>query len=165
MMAAWPIKIWFSPLNKPAIDKKTPERTWKLMDKVVNRCANGRMKLKNTPPFIVDILPDIYQHLRSIFNNYDDNVSFLNDNEYFRLFIENLMAKCEQTMRLFKDAKEEIYDESSTFRRSLNKLSLIFSHMLTELKTMFPSGIYGGDRYKVTNENAAEFWATFFQTR
>lgn len=150
---------------KPAVDKKTIEKAWKLMDKVVNLCANRRMNLKNSPPFILDILPDTYQHLRSIFKKYEDNIAFLNDNEYFRLFVENLMGKCKQTVRLFKDAKEKIYDESSTFRRSLTKLSLIFSHMLAELKAMFPNGIYGGDIYRVTKQDAADFWHSSFQTR
>lgn len=151
--------------SKAAIDKKTIEKAWKLMDRVVNLCAKRGMNLKNSPPFILDILPDTYQHLRAIFKKYEDNIAFLNDNEYFRLFVENLLNKCKQTIRLFKDAKEKIYDETSTFRRSLTKLSLIFSHMLAELKALFPNGIYGGDSYRVTKQDAAEFWTQSFQTR
>ena len=150
---------------KPAIDKRTIEKSWKLMDKVVNLCANRRMNLKNSPPFILDILPDTYQHLRAIFKKYEDNIGFLNDNEYFRLFMENLLDKCKQTIRLFKDAKDKIYDETSSYRRSLTKLSLIFSHMLAELKALFPSGIYGGDTFRVTKADAADFWLNAFQMR
>ena len=135
------------------------------MDKVVTQCANRRMNLKNSPPYILDILPDTYQHLNTIFKKYEDNMAFLNDNEYFKHFMENLMNKCKQTIRLFKDAKEKIYDESSTYRRSLTKLSLIFSHMLAELKAMFPGGIYRGDSYRVTKQEAADFWTHSFQTR
>ena len=176
-MAGQAARSWFEDLTKkltqatapkqtkPAFDKKTIEKAWKLMDKVVNHCANRRMNLKNSPPFILDILPDTYQHLRTIFKKYEDNLAFLNDNEYFRLFMENLMNKCKQTIRLFKDAKDKIYDETSTYRRSLTKLSLIFSHMLAELKAMFPGGIYGGDNYRVTKQDAAEFWLSSFQTR
>lgn len=176
-MAGQAARSWFEDLTKkltqatatkqtkPAFDKKTVEKAWKLMDKVVNQCANRRMNLKNSPPFILDILPDTYQHLRTIFKKYEDNLAFLNDNEYFRLFMENLMNKCKQTIRLFKDAKDKIYDETSTYRRSLTKLSLIFSHMLAELKAMFPGGIYGGDNYRVTKQDAAEFWLSSFQTR
>ena len=176
-MAGQAARSWFEDLTKkltqatatkqtkPAVDKKTIEKAWKLMDKVVNQCANRRMNLKNSPPFILDILPDTYQHLRTIFKKYEDNLAFLNDNEYFRLFMENLMNKCKQTIRLFKDAKDKIYDETSTYRRSLTKLSLIFSHMLAELKAMFPGGIYGGDNYRVTKQDAADFWLSSFQTR
>lgn len=150
---------------KPAIDKKTIEKAWKLMDKVVTLCASRRMNLKNSPPFILDILPDTYHHLRTIFKKYEENIGFLNDNDYFKLFIENLMAKCKQTIRLFKDAKERIYDETSTDRRGLTKQSLIFSHMLAELKAVFPGGSYAGDCYRVTKQDAGEFWTQCFETR
>lgn len=150
---------------QPSIDKKTIEKAWKTMDKVVNHCANRRLNLKNSPPFILDILPDTYQQLRMVFKRYEDNIAFLNENEYFRLFIENLMNKCKQTVRLFKEAKEKIYDETSPARRSLTKLSLIFSHMLAELKAMFPGGVYAGDTFRVTKQSAAEFWTANFQTR
>jgi len=175
MATNWTAKKWFAEKfahsgapkhpSKPTIDKKTIEKAWKLMDKVVNACANRRMNLKNSPPFILDILPDTYQHLRLIFRKYEDNIAFLNDSEYFRIFIENLMNKCKQTIRLFKEAKEKIYDETSTFRRSLTKLSLIFSHMLAELKALFPSGMYGADMYRITKQDASDFWTRSFQTR
>ena len=151
--------------TKPTIDKKTIEKAWKLMDKVVNCCANRKMNLKNSPPFILDILPDTYQHLRIIFKKYEDNIAFLNDNEYFKIFMDNLMNKCKQTLKLFKDAKEKIYDETSTYRRSLTKLSLIFSHMLAELKALFPNGMYNGELYRITKQDAGEFWTRSFQTR
>lgn len=177
-MAAPNKRKWFSDITdrfnmatgpkhgpKPTIDKKTIEKAWKLMDKVVNSCANRRMNLKNSPPFILDILPDTYQHLRIVFKKYEDNIGFLNDNEYFKLFMENLMNKCKQTNRLFKDARDKIYDETSTYRRSLTKLSLVFSHMLAELKALFPNGLYGGDIYRITKQDASEFWTRSFQTR
>ena len=75
------------------------------------------------------------------------------------------MNKCKQTVRLFKDAKEKIFDETSAERRSLTKLSLIFSHMLAELKALFPMGAYGGYTFRVTKQDAADFWAVNFQTR
>lgn len=147
------------------IDKRTVEKAWKLMDKVVNLCANRRMNLKNSPPFILDILPDTYQHLRKIFKNYESSIVFLNESEYFKIFMENLLNKCKQTTQLFREAKDRIYDETSQYRRSLTKLSLIFSHMLAELKALFPEGWYAGDSYRVTKSEAAEFWLRSFGTR
>ena len=147
------------------IDKRTVEKAWKLMDKVVNLCANRRMNLKNSPPFILDILPDTYQHLRKIFKNYESSIVFLNESEYFKIFMENLLNKCKQTTQLFREAKDRIYDETSQYRRSLTKLSLIFSHMLAELKALFPDGWYAGDSYRVTKSEAADFWSRSFGTR
>lgn len=92
------------------IERKTIEKTWKLMDKVffywliysirsycrwiislmvkyrdsegiystmflcvfspqvVKLCQQPRVNLKNSPPFILDLLPDTYQHLRLIYS-------------------------------------------------------------------------------------------------
>ena len=78
---------------RPIVDRKTIEKSWKLMDKVVKLCQHPKMNLKNSPPFILDILPDTYQHLKLINVKYDDRMHVLNENEYFRIFIDNLMTK------------------------------------------------------------------------
>ncbi|KAL1239322.1 E3 ubiquitin-protein ligase CBL [Trichinella pseudospiralis] len=106
------------------------------MDQVVRMCQHPRLNLKNSPPFILDILPDTYQHLRLI---------------------------CAQDFNLIY--REQMYDEYSAGRRSLNKLSLIFSHMLAELKAEFPNGQFIGDRFRVTKKDAAEFWRSCFNNR
>lgn len=156
------IKGAFEAEPKLVIDKKTIEKTWKLMDKVVKLCQHPKMQLKNSPPFILDILPDTYQHLRLIYSKYEDTMSILNENEYFRIFIDNLSNKCKQTIKLFKDGKEKMFEESSIFRRNLTKLSLVFSHMLSELKAIFPNGSFAGDNYRITKSDAADFWKSNF---
>ena len=62
----------------------------------------------------------------------------LTQNEFFKIFIDNLTNKLKDTIKLFKEARDQMYDESSSYRRSLNKYTLVFSHMLTELKALFP---------------------------
>lgn len=151
--------------SKLIVDRKTIEKTWKLMDKVVKQCQQPRMNLKNSPPFILDILPDTYQHLRAICEKYEDKMFELNDNEYFKIFIENLMRKCKQAIKLFKEGKEKIFDENSTYRRNLTKLSLVFSHMLSELKAIFPGGTFAGDQFRITKSDAADFWKAAFEDR
>lgn len=123
------------------------------------------MQLKNSPPYILDILPDTYQHLRLIYSKHEDRLHVLNENEYFRIFIENLIRKCKQCIKLFKDGKEKMFDESSTHRRNLTKLSLVFSHMLFELKAIYPNGVFSGDTFRITKSDAAEFWKQHFNDR
>lgn len=144
------------------IDRKTIEKTWKLMDKVVKHCQNQRLCLKNSPPYILDILPDTYQHLKLIISKYEDRMHILNDCEYFRIYIENLLKQSKLAIKLFKEGKEKMYDENSTYRRSLTKLSLVFSHMLAEVKAIFPQGTYIGDGFRITKYDAAEFWRKNF---
>ncbi|XP_065137269.1 E3 ubiquitin-protein ligase CBL [Paramisgurnus dabryanus] len=145
-----------------AVDKKTVEKCWKFMDKVVRLCQNPKLALKNSPPYILDLLPDTYQHLRTIMSRYEGKMETLGDNEYFRVFMENLTKKTKQTISLFKDGKERMFEENSQPRRNLTKLSLIFSHMLAELKAIFPNGLFQGDNFRITKADAAEFWRRSF---
>jgi E3 ubiquitin-protein ligase CBL len=150
---------------KLIIDKRSLEKTWKLMDKVVKLCQHSKMNLKNSPPFILDILPDTYQHLRLVYSKYEEKILVLNNNEYFRLFIENLQTKCKQAIKLFKEGKDKMFDEASHYRRNLTKLSLVFSHMLSELKALFPNGLFQGDNFRITKSDAADFWKAHFGNR
>uniref|UniRef100_A0A1L8E318 E3 ubiquitin-protein ligase CBL n=1 Tax=Nyssomyia neivai TaxID=330878 RepID=A0A1L8E318_9DIPT len=148
--------------QKMSTDKKTLDKTWKLMDKVVKLCQQSKMNLKNSPPFILDILPDTYQRLRLIYSKYEDQMHVLHTNEHFNVFINNLMRKCKQAIKLFKEGKEKMFDENSHYRRNLTKLSLVFSHMLSELKAIFPSGLFAGDQFRITKADAADFWKSNF---
>ncbi|XP_024119264.1 E3 ubiquitin-protein ligase CBL-B-B [Oryzias melastigma] len=152
------------PPKQAAADRKTVEKTWKLMDKVVRLCQNPRLQLKNSPPYILDILPDAYQHLRLILGKYEENqrLTQLSENEYFKIYIDGLMSKSKRAIRLFKEGKERMYEEQSQDRRNLTKLSLIFSHMLAEIKAIFPGGQFQGDTFRITKADAADFWRTYF---
>lgn len=151
-------------LNSPklVVDRKTIEKSWKLMDKVVKLCQHPRMNLRNSPPFILDILPDTYQHLRLVYNKHDDKLQTLNECDYFRIFIDNLMNKCKNTIKLFKEGKEKMFEEASHYRRNLTKLSLVYSHMLAELKAIYPGGVFAGENFRITKSDAADWWRNSF---
>lgn len=146
-----------------SVDRRTIEKTWHLMDKVVKLCQQPKLNLRNSPPFILDILPDTYQHLRLIYAK--DEASLKDNNEYFRLFIDNLQRKCKQTIKIFKDSGEHMFDPKTSHRRNLTKLSLVFSHMLAELKAEFPNGVFIGEGFRITKSDAAEFWRSYFGMR
>ncbi|KAG7322362.1 hypothetical protein KOW79_013708 [Hemibagrus wyckioides] len=155
------------PPKQAAADRRAVEKTWKLMDKVVRLCQNPRLQLKNSPPYILDILPDTYQHLRMILCKYEENqkLAQLSENDYFKVYIDSLMKKSKRAIRLFKEGKERMYEEQSQDRRNLTKLSLIFSHMLAEIKAIFPEGQFQGDTFRITKADAAEFWRRFFSEK
>ena len=75
------------------------------------------------------------------------------------------MNKSKKTIRLFKDGKEKMFDENSHYRRNLTKLSLVFSHMLAELKAIFPQGTFAGDTFRITKADAAEWWKISFPNK
>ena len=58
-----------------------------------------------------------------------------------------------------------MFDDASPARRNLTKLSLVFSHMLSELKAVFPNGTFAGDAFRITKSDAADFWRTKFDNR
>lgn len=58
-----------------------------------------------------------------------------------------------------------MYDENSHYRRNLTKLSLVFSHMLSELKALFPNHRFAGDKFRITKSDAADFWRSNFGMR
>ena len=59
-----------------------------------------------------------------------------------------------------------MFDDASPARRNLTKLSLVFSHMLSELKAVFPGGTFAsGDTFRITKSDAADFWRTKFDNR
>ena len=72
------------------------------------------------------------------------------------------MNKCKNTIKLFKEGKERMFEESSHYRRNLTKLSLVFSHMLAELKALYPSGVFVGENFRITKADAAEWWTKCF---
>lgn len=146
--------------------KRSLEKTWKLMDKVVKCCQKPRMNLNNSPPFILEILPETYQHLKLIHTKYESSRDIpVNDNEYSLVFLENLQNRCKQTLKLFKDAKEEMFNEESDYRHKLTRNTLVFNHILSELKAIFPSGKFIGEKYLITKkESAGEFWKNSFGT-
>lgn len=51
---------------------------------------------------------------------------------------------------------------SFILRRNLTKLTLLFSHMLWELKAFYPGGCFQGDKYRVALSAAEDFWRESF---
>ena len=82
------------------VDRKTIDKSWKMMDKVVKLCQHPRMNIKNSPPFILDILPDTFQQLKLVVTNYEDRMSQLSSNEYFVCFMDNLINKLKKCIRV-----------------------------------------------------------------
>ncbi|CAF1180686.1 unnamed protein product [Rotaria sordida] len=147
------------------IDRRTMEKIWKQMDRIVKYCQIPKMNLKNSPPYMLDILPDFYQTLREIINHYEDRLHILNDIEYFRIFINNLIVLCTKTIECFKHAGHHMYNEQSNYRKHFIKLSLYYSHNLAELKSLFINGIYEGERFRLTKQEATDFWKKNFNDR
>jgi E3 ubiquitin-protein ligase CBL len=154
-------------LNRSSIriDRRLIEKVWKQMDRIVKYCQMPKMNLHHSPPYMLDILPDLYQILREIITNYEERLHILNEIEYFRIFMDHLIELCTKTMECFKRAGQLMCDEQSNYRKDFIKFSLYFSHNLTELKSLFNNGMYVGEKFRLTKQEAKDFWKNSFNEK
>ena len=101
--------------------KKLTER----MDSIMKTCQKIN-NLNNSPPYILDILPDIHSHMRLIINEHGSRFERLNENDYFQTFVANLTEKCKSLSKILRQAKNQLNSVNSAARRDLTRMSLIF---------------------------------------
>ncbi|KAF4088066.1 hypothetical protein AMELA_G00078630 [Ameiurus melas] len=145
---------------------------YKLLDKVLKRlqklhrlCTDPRLCLKNSPPYLPELVRETVDLMRDIWAPYRASVPAVprgDEGEYLRIYVQHLLDKTDRAILLFKEGKEKMFEEKSNYRRNLTKLSLLFSHMLWELRAIFPGGQFQGDTYNLTKTEAKEFWRKIF---
>ncbi|XP_046704180.1 E3 ubiquitin-protein ligase CBL-C isoform X2 [Silurus meridionalis] len=145
---------------------------YKLLDKAIKRlhklhrlCTEPRLCLKNSPPYLPELVRETVNLTKDIWALYRASGSAMprgDEGEYLRIHVQHLLDKTDRAILLFKEGKEKMFEEKSTYRRNLTKLSLLFSHMLWELRAIFPGGQFYGDTYNLTKTEAREFWRKSF---
>ena len=151
--------------NKIKLEKKHFEKITKLAEKLLKYCQSERMNLINSPPYIIDILPDICQAFNTIYFVYEHKLHVLNEIDYFCVLIKNCLDKFQELLDLFKQAGKRMYEESSMERQRLVKHTLTYSHILAEMKSIFPKDVYEGANFRVAKKDAEEFWKSNFGGR
>ncbi|XP_031708996.1 E3 ubiquitin-protein ligase CBL-C isoform X2 [Anarrhichthys ocellatus] len=149
-------------------DLRLVDKALKRLDKLRQLCTNPRLGLRNSPPYLPELLSETTTLLTKVWEPYrglsvaGGQVLRGDEVKYLRVHVRNLLDKTERALLLFKEGREKMFEETSSYRRNLTKLSLLFSHMLWELRAMFPRGGFQGDAYRVTKTEAAEFWMRSF---
>ncbi|KAM6910438.1 E3 ubiquitin-protein ligase CBL-C [Xenentodon cancila] len=152
-------------------DWRLMEKSLRRLDKLYELCTNPRLGLKNSPPYLPDLVRQTATLLEEVWEPYQGSrsaggqVPRGTEAKYLRVHVRNLLDKTERALLLFKDGREKIFDETSSYRKNLIKLSLLFSHMLWELKALFPGGYFQGDTYKVTQTEPDVFWRCSFGSK
>lgn len=116
------------------LEKKMFDKVNKLAEKLLKHCQSERMQLINSPPYIIDILPDICQLFNTIYFVYENKLAQLNEIDYFCVCMRNCLEKFQELADLFKVAGKRMYEESSVERQKLVKYTLTYSHILAEMK-------------------------------
>ncbi|XP_054478217.1 E3 ubiquitin-protein ligase CBL-C isoform X3 [Anoplopoma fimbria] len=149
-------------------DRQLVDKALKRLVKLHELCTNPRLSLRNSPPYLPELVSETTTLLTLVWEPYrgagaaGSQVPRGDEAKYLKLHVRNLLDKTERALLLFKEGREKIFEETSSYRRNLTKLSLLFSHMLWELMAMFPGGSFHGDTYRVTKTEAEEFWTDSF---
>ena len=80
-------------------------------------------------------------------------------------YLSNLKTcpkKFQRTNALAYFASMIVTTKKKVFYNVDTRLSLVFSHMLSEIKAIFPNGTFAGENFRITKSDAAEFWKTSF---
>eukprot|EP00069_Balaena_mysticetus_P001902 bmy_15576T0 len=133
-------------------------RAVSLLQRLEEQCGDPR--LASSPPSLRDLLPRTAQLLREVAHarragGGGDPEGPGGAEDFLVVYLANLEAKSRQVAALLsprgrKTANDELFREGSRLRRQLAKLTLIFSHMCTELGALFPGGKYCGNTYQLT---------------
>ncbi|KAJ8775509.1 hypothetical protein J1605_016359 [Eschrichtius robustus] len=141
-------------------------RAVRLLQRLEEQCED--LRLASSPPSLRDLLPRTAQLLREVAHarragggGGPEGPGGAED--FLVVYLANLEAKTRQVAALLpprgrKTANDELFREGSRLRRQLAKLTLIFSHMCTELGALFPGGKYCGNTYQLTKVLAHTFW-------
>ncbi|XP_041798323.1 E3 ubiquitin-protein ligase CBL-C isoform X2 [Chelmon rostratus] len=149
-------------------DRRLVDKAVKRLDKLHELCTNPRLGLRNSPPYLPELVSETTALLLQVWEPYRGSrpagvqVPRGDEAKYLRVHVRNLLDKTDRAVLLFKEGREKIFEETSSYRRNLTKLSLLFSHILWELKAMFPGACFQGDTYRVTKTEADEFWRHSF---
>ncbi|XP_062311425.1 E3 ubiquitin-protein ligase CBL-C isoform X2 [Osmerus eperlanus] len=152
-------------------DRRLVDKALKRLDKLNGLCTNPRLALRNSPPYLPELVSETSTLLSQIWEPYRGTVgagatggqeSRGDETEYLGVHVRQLLDKTERAILLFKEGRDKMFVETSNYRRNLTKLSLLFSHMLWELRALFPGGRFQGNTYRLTKTEAGEFWRRAF---
>ncbi|XP_074836723.1 E3 ubiquitin-protein ligase CBL-C isoform X2 [Carettochelys insculpta] len=148
-----------------AVPRRSLDKALQGLEKLQRLVEQPGLGLRNSPPCLLQLLPQTRQHLLLIRGQPVASLNGLWEAGYFPVYINNLQHKTKQTTKLFKGDPEGIFQEGSASRRKLTKLSLIFSHMLGELRALIPDGQDRGNQYQPNQPSAEAFWRGTWGTR
>ena len=149
----------------PAIERETIEKVCKQLQRLIHRCPVPAADVKRPLPYLPDVLSELSEALREILLNYRERLHVLTSIEYLRIFLDHLLKQCTRMMLWMKQAGLTLNDQQSESGQSFTRYSLYFSHNLAELNALFANGTYHGGDFRLTKNEAHDFWQGHFQSR
>lgn len=103
-------------------DHKLVDKALKRLQKLHRLCTDPRLCLKNSPPYLPELVRETVNLIRDIWAPYKGPVSAVprgDEGEYLRVHVQHLLDKTDRAILLFKEGKEKMFDEKSSYRWGL----------------------------------------------
>lgn len=100
-------------------DRKLLEKVLKRLDKLHKLSIDPRLALKNSPPYLPELLSETAIHLTEVWAPYRVSAMAVprwDEGDYMRIHIRHLLEKTDRAVLLFKEGKEKMFEETSNYR-------------------------------------------------
>lgn len=103
-------------------DWKQVEKALRKLDALYELCMSPRLGLRNSPPYLPELVSETATLLMQVWEPYrgprvaGGHVSEGDEATYLRIHIRNLLDKTERAVLLFKEGREKIFEETSSYR-------------------------------------------------
>lgn len=103
-------------------DRRLVDKALRRLHKLHELCTQPRLGLRNSPPYLPDLVFETKTQLALVWEPYrgsrggSGQVPHRDEATYLKVHIRNLLDKTDKALMLFKEGREKIYEESSTYR-------------------------------------------------
>lgn len=98
-------------------DLHLADKALKRLLKLHELVTNPRLCLRNSPPYLPDIVSETAELLVQIWEPHrSPRVARGDEVKYLRVYVRNLLDKVEKAITLFKEGREKIFEETSSCR-------------------------------------------------
>lgn len=103
-------------------DLRLVDKALRRLDKLHELCTNPRLGLRNSPPYLPDLVTEMKTLLMQVWEPYRGSkapggqVPRGDEAKYMRVHVRNLLGKTDRAVLLFKEGREKIFEETSSYR-------------------------------------------------
>lgn len=100
-------------------DYKLFNKALKRLQKLHRLCTDPRLCLKNSPPYLPELVRETVNLMMDIWAPYRGSVPAVprgDEGEYLRIHVQHLLDKTDRAILLFKEGKDKMFEENSNYR-------------------------------------------------
>lgn len=100
-------------------DRKLFDKVLRRLDKLHKLSTDPRLGLKNSPPYLPELVSETAIQLTEVWAPYRGTMMAVprgDEGDYLRIHIRHLLDKADRAVLLFKDGKEKMFEETSSYR-------------------------------------------------